>query len=143
MLMSEAIGRSVVGTSNAATLGRIDEFVVDPTSHTITALRLKKTDDGDTLRWGDIAAFGPDAVTLHDPAAIVAAPPEVEALSGKAHRLLGKRVLLTTGDEAGVVDDIDFSPESGLITTLILSSGEVPGERLMGIGSYAVVIGAE
>ncbi|MCW2497994.1 PRC-barrel domain-containing protein [Jatrophihabitans sp.] len=142
MRLSEAVGRSVVGTANAATVGRIDEFVIDPASRTIVALHLKKTESGDTLPWGDIAAFGPDAVTLHDPAAIVAASSEVEALSGKSHRLLGKRVLLTTGDEAGVVDDVEFDPESGLITTLVLSGGEVAGERLLGIGSYAVVISA-
>ena len=44
-----------------------------------------------------------------------------------------------TGDEIGTVDDVEFDPETGEVTSLILASGDIAGTRLVGIGSYAVV----
>jgi sporulation protein YlmC with PRC-barrel domain len=143
MRMSAAVGRRVVSTANAATVGKISEFIVDPQTRTIVALRLKKAESGDTLAWADIEAFGPDAVTVRDSASVVEASPDVAALSGKPHRFLGKRVLTTTGDEAGILDDVEFDPESGLVTALIVGNEDLLGEKLRGIGSYAVVVAVD
>lgn len=140
MLFSEASGRKVVSTSTADTVGKINEFLVDPRTRQVVGLHLKKTSDGDTLRWPDIASFGVDAVTVTGADRIVAADEELAKLTGKAHRILGKRVLCTTGDEIGTVQDVDFDPSSGTITALALDTGSVEGERLIGIGSYAVVV---
>lgn len=142
-LLSEAVGRQVVSTSTAVTLGKIDEFVIDPHARAVVAVTLKKTDDGDTLRWSDITAFGADAVTVAGADQLTAAPPELAALSGKDHRILGKRVLATTGDELGSVDDVEFDPHTGAITALVLAGGRVEGVRLIAVGSYSVVVRAE
>jgi sporulation protein YlmC with PRC-barrel domain len=142
-LFSEAAGRQVVSTSTAATLGKIDEFVLDPQARAVVAVTLKKSDSGDTLRWADITAFGADAVTVTGADKVTGTPAELAALSGKDHRILGKRVLATTGDELGTVQDVGFDPTTGIVTTLILDSREVEGVRLVGLGSYAVVVHAE
>lgn len=143
MRFSEAKGRKVVSTSTADTVGKVDEFVVDPKSHTVLALVLAKTDSGPTLRWVDIVAFGTDAVTVTGADKITEADEDVAALTGKDHRLLGKRVLSTAGDELGKVSDVEFDGESGAVTSLVLDDGEVAGTRLVGVGSYAVVVTAE
>ena len=55
---------------------------------------------------------------------------------------MGKRILSSAGDELGEVDDVEFDPESGQIQPLIAGNQDIAGERLIGIGSYAVVVTA-
>lgn len=141
MRFSEAVGRQVVSTSTAQSVGRVDDFVVDPVTRLVIALRLKKTaGSGDTLAWHDVTAFGTDAVTVADGDRITEAGPDVVALSGKPHRLLGKRALSTGGTELGRVWDVGFDETSGAITAIVLGDSEVGGDRLVGAGSYAVVL---
>lgn len=144
MKFTEAAGHKVVSMATAETVGRVDDFVIDPRTHTIVALSLKKTDSGDTLHWGDISAFGADAITVSGADKVRPAAPDVAALSGKDHHVLGKRALSTAGDEIGKVADVDFDPESGRVLGLLVEgvggSGGLEGEQLVGIGSYAVVV---
>ncbi len=142
-LFSDATGRQVVSTTTAATLGKVDELMIDPHARAVVAVRLKKAGDKDTLRWADITAFGADAVTVSGADKLAEASSGLAGLSSKDHRAIGKRVLSTTGDELGTVDDIEFDPDTGTITALVLADGQVPGVRLVGIGSYAVIVQAE
>jgi len=142
MRFSAAKRRQVVSTSSAGTVGRVDDFVVDPVSRSVLAVTVRKAQHGDTLRWSDLTAFGADAVTVDDASRITEATQDVKALTGKHHHVLGKRVLSTGGDELGSVADVEFDPGSGTVTALVLGSGEVAGSRLVGVGSYAVVVSA-
>lgn len=141
MLFSEAQGRKVVSSSTASTVGKVSRFVVDPATRAVVGVELRKTEHGGLLRWADITAFGADAVTVTGPDKIGDGGADVKALSGKPHRVVGKRVLTSTGDELGKVTDVDFDPESGSLTALLLDGGsEVDASRLVGVGSYAVVV---
>ncbi len=140
MLFSEASGRNVVSTSTAETVGQVADFVIDPQSRSIVALTVKKTSHGDTVLWPSISAFGADAVTVPGAEVLIDANDVVAALSGKDQRLLGKRVLNTAGEDLGAVSDVEFDPATGVLTALSLASGAIGGERLIGIGSYAVVV---
>ena len=142
-LFSEAKGRKVVSTSTADTVGKVHELVVDPATRTVVALELRKTASGDTLRYADITAFGDDAVTVTGADRITEAGEDVAALLGKDHHLVGKRVLSAAGDDLGKVSDVEFSAESGRVTALRLDGSEVAGQRLLGVGSYAVVVAEE
>ncbi len=143
MRFSQAKGRKVVSTSTAETVGRIDGFVVDPRARAVLALQVGKADSGDTLRWERVVGFGADAVTVADAEGITDADVDVSALTGKDHRVVGKRVLSTAGDELGTVVDVEFDDTSGVVTQLVLDEGVVAGVRLRGVGSYAVVVTAE
>lgn len=140
---SEAKGRQVVSTSTADTVGKVDGFVVDPRTRSVIALTLKKSSGGDVLAWGDLTAFGEDAVTVSGADRLGSGDDRVAALSGKHHDPLGKRVLTDAGDEIGKVEDVEFVPATGEVTGLVLADGTVSGGRLLGIGSYAVVVAAE
>ena len=143
MLFSEAKGHKVVSSSTAETVGKVSAFVVDPATRAVLAVKVKKSDAGDFLRWSDLLAFGADAVTVTEASCIGDGGPDVKALTGRSRAILGKRVLTSGGDELGKVHDVDFDPETGTITALVLGkggSGEVAGDRLVGIGSYAVVV---
>jgi uncharacterized protein YrrD len=144
MRFSEASGRKVVSTTTAETVGKINGFVIDVSGPTLVAVSLKKTDSGDTLRWSDITAFGGDAVTVESAEKITEGGEDIAALLEKSNHVLGKRVLSTNGDELGKASDVDFDAESGTVLGLVLDSGtEVTGKRMVGIGSYAVVVQAE
>jgi sporulation protein YlmC with PRC-barrel domain len=142
MMFSEAHGYKVVSTSTAETVGKVDELVVDPRSRSVVALGLKKTDTGQSLRWGDLAAFGSDAVTVASADLITEPTADIAALTGKDHHLIGKRVLDTRGDELGKVDDVEFDQQSGEVTGVLIAHDKLQGARLIGVGSYAVVVHA-
>ncbi len=140
---SEATGRKVVSTSTADTVGVINGFVLDPATRSVAGLELHKTPErASLLPWDRLTAFGADAVTVGDVTALVESDERLDALSGKAHAVLRKRVLDTTGLQLGTVQDVDFDPESGAVVSLQLEDQQIPGPKLLGIGSYAVVVQA-
>lgn len=142
MLFSESRKRKIVCTSTAETVGKVSGFVVDPAPRRVVALRVKKSQHGDTLAWPQISGFGPDAVTIAAPTDIGPADEAVAALRGKRHAMLRKQVLSSDGDRLGDVTDVEFDPETGAIEALLIDGTPVAGDRLMGVGSFAVVVKA-
>lgn len=140
MLFTQVTGRKVVSTGTAETVGQVAGLVVDPRSHSVVAVAVKRADHGDTVLWTDITAFGIDAVTVADPEVIRDANDAVKELSGKAHDLLGKRVLNTRGEDLGTLQDVRFDPANGSLATFLLRGRDVSGSLLIGIGSYAVIV---
>ncbi len=141
MLLSEAHGRRVVSTGNAATVGQVSSFVLDPANGRVAALVLRKTSgNGTLLPWSDITAFGVDAVTVADERLIVEEQGELAELNGKAHHILKKQILTTGGQLIGIVRDVDFDPADGRIVDLITDDQPIDGRALIGVGSYAVMV---
>ena len=136
----EAKGRQVVSTSTADTVGKVDRLLVDPARRRVVAVALKKAG---LLRWRDLTAFGADAVTVASADLLVESDADVDRFAGKEHDPVGKRVLTSAGDELGKVADVEFDPETGEVTGLVLDTGSLAGARLLGVGSYAVVVAAE
>lgn len=147
MRFSEAKNQKVVSTAEAITVGRVREFIVDPRSSQVVALGIKTTKkagtDGDTIAWTNLKAFGRDVATIESTKDITLADGEIAVLGDKQHRVLGKLVLSDAGVELGKVDDVDFDPDSGAIRSLLTDSEEIDGGRMVGLGSYAVVVRAQ
>ena len=143
MQWSQLKGRKVVSTATADKVGKVSGFVLDPTTRSVVALVLKKTESGSVVRWSDLVAVGSDAVTVADAAVIVEPDQALEALSGKRGTVLKKVVLDDDGRAIGKVTDLDLDPESGALRELVLDERTVLGERLLGVGSYAVVVRAD
>ncbi len=143
MRFTECRKRPVVDTSSAVTLGKVDRLLLDPSTRAVAAVVVKRKGDVDTLPWAGVQAFGPDAVTVTGEDALVVAEGHLSELRGKDRAVLGKRVLTDAGDEMGTVDDVEFDASSGSITTLLTTGGEIAGTRLLGIGSWAVVVSAQ
>ncbi len=141
MRFSEADGRKVVSTASATTIGKVDGFAVDPGTRQVVAVRLKKTEgDADVVLWSALTAFGVDAVTVPGPEVFVVAEGEIATFLDKHHHLKGKRVLSDAGDDLGKVEDVEFDAGSGAVTQLLTKTAEIAGSRLLGVGSYAVVV---
>ena len=142
MLFSQARKHNVVNTATATRVGRVDGFVVLPGPARVALLRLSKVSGAGTLlAWEDVQGFGPDAVTVATDAVI---RPARDALEQRAEdhdlEILGKRALTEHGMELGPVTDVDFDPETGAVTSLITKTETIAGQRLIGLGGYAVVV---
>ncbi|MDQ3764218.1 MAG: PRC-barrel domain-containing protein [Actinomycetota bacterium] len=144
MLFSQARKRDVVNTATATRVARVDGFVVLPGPARVALLRLGKVSGAGTLlAWDDVQGFGPDAVTVATDAVI---RPARDALEQRVEEndleILGKRVLTELGMELGAVTDVDFDPETGAVTALITKTDTIAGQRMIGLGGYAVVVSA-
>jgi sporulation protein YlmC with PRC-barrel domain len=139
---SQLKGRKVVSTATAERVGKVKGFVLDPATRSVVALVLKKTDAGSVVHWGDLLAVGSDAVTVADAAVVVDPDEALSALGGKRGAVLKKVVLDDAGQALGTVTDLDLDPETGAVRELVLDERTVTGERLLGVGSYAVVVRA-
>jgi sporulation protein YlmC with PRC-barrel domain len=138
----DANGRKVVSTDNAETVGKVEAFLVDPRTRSIAALRLAKVSgDAVYLSWEDLR-FGSDAVVVASSDRLRPARDDTEArLASKDLQPVGKLVLDDSGTALGKVEDVEFDPTSGAIVELDLGDlGRLAGDRLIGLGSYAVVV---
>jgi uncharacterized protein YrrD len=140
MRFSECLRHEVVDTSSAQTLGRVEGFVVRPAPARIVALRLGKTQtQADLLDWSQLAAFGPDAVTVISPDLLHAARGGAEQEQAERCHLIGKPALSEDGDGLGTVTDVEFDPATGAVLVIMTDRQNVPGDRLLGLGEYAAV----
>jgi sporulation protein YlmC with PRC-barrel domain len=141
MLLSEVLGRRVMGIDQAHTIGLLSGLIVDAQAAKVFALRVAETEGaGTVVLWRDLTAFGSDAITV--PSGEVIGEPKGRAitLSRRESDLLGKDVLTTAGVGLGPVKDIDFDQDTGSVLGLLTAEGPIVGGRLVGCGSYAVVV---
>ncbi|MEV4437365.1 hypothetical protein [Streptomyces sp. NPDC049555] len=137
MLFSALRHCPVVGIEEAADLGRVEAVGLAPAGAAVAHLRVSGAGRHPRLvPWSAVHAAGPDAVLVR--AAEVADDGEEEAPG--QHEALGTRVLTDLGNEHGTVEDVAFDPATGRIHTLYTTLGAVPGERVMGLGDYALVV---
>ena len=142
MRIRDAKGRKVVSTDTATSVGKVEAFLIDPGTRSITALRLAKvTGDADYLSWEDLR-FGPDAVIVASSDRLRPERDDTEAhVASNDLEPIGKLVLDDSGTALGTVEDVEFDPTSGAIVELDLGDlGRVAGDRLIGLGAYAVVV---
>jgi uncharacterized protein YrrD len=143
MRLREAYGRKVVSTDDAETIGRLDAFVIDAEQRSVVGLRLAKLrGDRPFLSWSDLQGFGNDAVTVPSAGVLRLASGEAEErAASKGSQPIGKLVLSEWGTVLGKVEDVDFDEGSGALVGFDLGdAGSVASDRLLGVGSYAVVV---
>ena len=137
MLWSEVLGREVVDTSTAEAVGKVDALVVDAQASSIIGLVI----GGQIASWADTGGIGTDAVTISG-SELLRAPrtgTEEGAVDGRT-RPLAKPILTEDGYGLGELADIEFDPATGSVQQLITDDDEIAGSRLMGAGSFAVIV---
>lgn len=137
MRWSEALGHEVVDTSTAEAVGQVDALLVDPQASSVTAFVV-----GDQIvSWSETGGIGSDAVTISG-SELLRAPQtgaEEGAVDGRA-RPLHKPILTEDGYGLGELEDIEFDPATGAVQQLLTDDDEIAGSRLMGLGSFAVIV---
>ncbi|MGV9497973.1 PRC-barrel domain-containing protein [Streptomyces sp. NPDC003642] len=136
MLFSEARGLPVLTLDDAEELGTVKALTVDAVSGVVTHVRVRGPHRRETvLPWGALHALGPDAVLVRSAAAPAEVPPH--------HELPGLRILAETGDQLGTVQDVAFEPGTGRLEAVLTAHGDLPADRLLGLGGYALVVRAD
>jgi uncharacterized protein YrrD len=135
----------VVVEDTAEQTGEVTGFVVDPDHATVHALHVGgKHASARFVSWEDIAAFGADAVIVKGSTSVHDSSDDHEQRSANGElEMLDKRVLTDVGDELGVIEDVDFDPLDGHLEHVTVGGGRVDPGRLIGIGTYAVIVTAE
>jgi uncharacterized protein YrrD len=100
----------------------------------------KSKGPGDFLRWEALVGLGPDALTVDSPERLADPPEALKQRVSSRLDLLGRTVLTDHGHRLGRVRDVEFDPTDGRVTSLLLKDAFVDGERLLGIGHFAVVV---
>lgn len=133
-------GLPVIATGTAEEIGAIEHFVVR--HGRIEAIHVGGGRRHPALLdWSDVRSFGDDAVMIDDETRLHEASGDVEEQAARGDLvMLDKRVLRDDGDELGTVGDVEFDPDDGCITGLVVDGTTLPGDRLRGVGTYAVVV---
>ncbi|MGW5214928.1 PRC-barrel domain-containing protein [Streptomyces sp. NPDC004051] len=137
MLFSRMRGLPVLARGDGSRLGTVRALTVDAASGTVTHVRVRsgRLHRETVLAWEDVDAAGPGMLIGLPPSSASAEPPP-------HHDLLGSRVLTEDGEERGTVLDAAFDPLTARIEAVLTTRGELPAERLLGLGDHALVIRA-
>lgn len=139
---TEARHRDVISTEDDECVGRVDRFVVHPSEQRVGSIRLDKVPDMHRyLSWRNITAFE-DVVTVPNGKVLRLPDGPREERIRRDYGMLAKCVLTETGHELGRIEDVAFDPADGSLVALYLEGGDVvAGDRVMGVGPHAVVVG--
>ena len=140
MRVSELKGRSVLDITQATEVATVQSVIIDADTGRVVGFRVKG--DAPVLPFDSVKAVGEDRVTvegsaLHEPRTDA----ESRAVESSLEPL-GSRVLADSGTDIGVLDDIEIDPSDGSITAIHVGPHDLPGDALLGVGSYAVVVRA-
>jgi uncharacterized protein YrrD len=120
----DVTGIPVIHAESGKELGRVREWLLDSKGESVLALvaeSLGWLSQTRVFPFRQVVGIGDDAVLVtYDEAN---PPPELDIREGDTHSVLGKRVLTTSGREVGVVEDVLFDEDSGMVTGWRLSSG--------------------
>lgn len=141
---SEADGRRVITRDTARQIGSVKRYLLDPATASVLAIQIgDKSGQPQIVDWPSILAFGEDAVIVESEgvAREVSGEREERFIKG-TEDLKDKRVLTDQGDELGSVRDVVFDARTGRLSQFVLREQELPIERLVAVGPYAVIVPA-
>ncbi|MCW7940836.1 hypothetical protein AAW14_02165 [Streptomyces hygroscopicus] len=135
---AQARGLPVVTLGDAREIGELTSLALDAVAGRLTHVLVSGRGRKETaVAWDALHAVGPDAVLVEPDFRPESVPP------GPRHEALGSRVLSEDGAEHGAVQDLVFDPSTGRIETVVTTLGEVRGDRLLGLGDFALVVRAD
>ena len=141
--LHHVLGRRVVTSATAATIGKVKGFVFDRGARTIAAIHIDGHGRHATLLpWSAVDAFGVDAVMAvgrTDGGDDTATDDERSAPLA----MLGSRILSVAGRELGTVNDVEFDTTTGGVIRVLAGSGHIEASRLRSLGTYALVVDDE
>lgn len=126
--------RPVVDTATAETIGRVRGVRIDPVRSAVIGI-LVRGGDGGVVPLDQVQAIGQDAVTVPSASAMIA-DDETQPADTDAY---GSRVLDEDGNELGKLTDLHITGDGAIHQVVI--DGQAHDRPVMGIGSYAVIVG--
>ncbi len=137
------LGMKVVARDTAERVGEIHGVVVDIHRGTVLAWQVGKGRKARVIDHAHVTGIADAAVidaedSLREPADGL----ETDTLKGRG-ALLGSLVLTDAGVELGSVDDVEVDTDSGALGVVSTGGAAVEPSRLLGLGSYALVVAAD
>lgn len=140
--LKEALGRKVVSTADAESIGSVDHLVLDASAHRVLGIVLGAGKKARIVEWSGITGFGPDAVMVKGDAARAPGDERERRAAGGAFDVIGRRTLSDEGNELGRFADVTFDAGTGALVEISVADASLPASALLGVGSYAVVVSA-
>jgi sporulation protein YlmC with PRC-barrel domain len=142
--LSELKGRRVMARDNAQVVGTIRRLHLDVETSRIVGVELEGALDRDTIvEWPAVLAVGADALMIENASDRREPLDEVEqAFVAGEFDLAGKLVMHDTGDVLGKLEDLAFDERTGRVTELYVPGHVIPVDRMVALGSYALIIPA-
>jgi sporulation protein YlmC with PRC-barrel domain len=150
MKASELKNRPIVSLNGGVKVGEVSDLTLDATNVQVGALLLTGHTDSSAVPFPAVRHIGPDAVTIDD-SRIVQAPAKNGGIAERRiSSLRGMSVLNARGTHVGNVDDLEFDPESGRVTALVVYRGgvmgiggsheRIPASAIRAVGSELVTV---
>jgi uncharacterized protein YrrD len=142
--LSQVRGRRVIARDNAQVVGSVRRIHVDAATTRVVGIELEGTLDRDTIvEWPAVVAIEQDALVI-DNAGDRREPLDDHERAFVAGQLdlEGKLVLHDGGEALGRIEDIAYDEKSGRVVELVMTGQVVPIERIVALGSYALIIPA-
>ncbi|MBT3155126.1 PRC-barrel domain containing protein [Streptomyces sp. CHD11] len=142
MLFSRVRGLPVLTPGGDGRVGVVRSLSVDgaPWRVTHVVVARGRLHRSARVAWDALRAAGPGTLVVRGTGGRSGGGP------GKVtdhHELVGSRVLTECGEERGTVLDAAFDPVDGRIEAVLTTAGEVPPDRLLGLGDHALVTRAD
>ena len=134
----ELKGKKVVGIEDGATVGRVDEVLVDTDALRVAALRVEGPGEGALVPFDTVTSAGGDVVTV--PSGAAARRPSARDDAGhlaSLGELTKRKVIDEAGTFLGVVQGVEVDPHSGAVLEL-----QTQKATAMGLGREAHTIAA-
>jgi sporulation protein YlmC with PRC-barrel domain len=141
--LSQIKGRPVVARDNAQVVGTIRRLHLDVETARIVGLELDGAIDRHTIvEWPAVVAVG-DALMI-DNASDRREPLDQfeQAFVAGEFDLEGKLVMHDTGDALGKLEDLAYDEKTGRVSELFVAGQVIPVDRMVALGSYALIIAA-
>jgi uncharacterized protein YrrD len=142
--LSQVKGRRVIARDNAQVVGSVRRVHVDAATSRVIGIELEGTLDRDTIvEWPAVVAIEQDALLI-DNAGDRRAPLDAteQAFVTGQLEIEGKLVLDDGGEALGRLEDITYDEKSGRVVELVMPGQLIPIERIVALGSYALIIPA-
>lgn len=142
--LSQLKGQRVLTQENAQIVGSVRRLQLDAESARIIAIELEGVADGrNVVEWPAVATIGRDAIIVASDGDRRGPLDESEqAFVAGQLDLEGKLVLDDTGDAHGKLLDISFDEKTGRLIELDVPGHVIPVERVIALGSYALIVPA-
>lgn len=142
--LSEVKGRRVMARDNAQTVGTVRRVQLDVASARIVAIELEAALDRATIvEWPAVVATTEDALMIETAEDRREPLDEAEqAFVAGQLDLAGKLVMHDSGDVLGRIEDVAYEEKTGRVIELYVPGQVVPVERMIALGSYALIIPA-
>lgn len=124
---SEVIGRKVVAREGGEEIGKIKDFVVDPTGKQVIGFVISEglLSGSKVASWSAMQALGPDSIVLTTRGDVVktSEAPDLKAVLDLGLTVRGLPLQSTEGKELGKIEDFLFDEQTGVIEGFELAGG--------------------